>query len=149
VAACEAGIEPLIAVKRDEHHHPLSPSASSEPEALPANPTPVQRMKHRLKTGAGRAAYALRKQRVEPVFGIIKSVMGFRQFLTRGLDECSGRMDAGVSGVESETHGRIAPAVREMAFGWPSRGYLEEQVRQAARGGFQAGKPAASASRLA
>ena len=34
----------------------------------------------------GRAAYALRKQTVEPVFGIIKSVMGFRQFLLRGLD---------------------------------------------------------------
>ena len=48
----------------------------SEPEALPADPTPVQRMTNRLKTGAGRAAYALRKQRVEPVFGIIKSVLG-------------------------------------------------------------------------
>jgi hypothetical protein len=43
-------------------------------------------MQHRLKTRKGRAAYALRKQTVEPVFGIIKSVMGFRQFLTRGLD---------------------------------------------------------------
>jgi hypothetical protein len=28
----------------------------------------------------------LRKQTVEPVFGIIKSVMGFCRFLTRGLD---------------------------------------------------------------
>ena len=35
--------------------------------------------------GRGRAAYALRKQTVEPVFGIIKSVMGFRQFLLRGV----------------------------------------------------------------
>ena len=42
-------------------------------------------MKHALKTQAGRAAYALRKQTVEPVFGIIKSVMGFRQFLLRGV----------------------------------------------------------------
>ena len=42
-------------------------------------------MKHRLKTRAGRAAYGLRKQTVEPVFGIIKSVIGFRQFLLRGL----------------------------------------------------------------
>ena len=42
-------------------------------------------MKHRLKTKAGRACYALRKQTVEPVFGIIKSVLGFRQFLMRGL----------------------------------------------------------------
>ncbi len=61
-----------------------------EPAALPADATPVQRMTHRLKTGAGRAAYALRKQRVEPMFGIIKSVLGFRQFLTRGLDNVQG-----------------------------------------------------------
>jgi hypothetical protein len=42
-------------------------------------------MTNRIKTRAGRAAYALRKQSVEPVFGIIKSVLGFRQFLARGL----------------------------------------------------------------
>ncbi|GMV02404.1 MAG: hypothetical protein AMXMBFR59_41710 [Rhodanobacteraceae bacterium] len=42
-------------------------------------------MKHRLRTRDGRAAYALRKQTVEPVFGIIKSVMRFRQFMLRGL----------------------------------------------------------------
>ena len=29
--------------------------------------------------------YALRKQTIEPVFGIIKSVMGFRRFSLRGL----------------------------------------------------------------
>ncbi len=84
-----AGIEPLIAVKRDEHHPPVS-ERCDEPPALPANPTPVQRMTRRLKTRAGRAAYALRKSTVEPVFGIIKSVMGFRQFLTRGLDNVQG-----------------------------------------------------------
>ena len=50
----------------------------------------MARMKHRLKTKKGRAAYALRKQTVEPVFGIIKSVMGFRQFLLRGLDQVAG-----------------------------------------------------------
>lgn len=37
--------------------------------------------------------YALRKQTVEPVFGIIKSVMGFRQFLLRGLAKVSGEWD--------------------------------------------------------
>ncbi len=85
VTACEqAGIEPLIAMARDEHH-PHWSERFSEPAALLADATPVQRMGHRLKTRAGRAAYALRKQTVEPVFGIIKSVMGFRQFLTHGL----------------------------------------------------------------
>jgi hypothetical protein len=50
----------------------------------------MQAMAHRLKTKAGRARYALRKQTVEPVFGIIKSVMGFRQFSLRGLKKVSG-----------------------------------------------------------
>lgn len=50
----------------------------------------MQTMAHRLKTKAGRALYELRKQTVEPVFGIIKSVMGFRQFSLRGLKKVSG-----------------------------------------------------------
>jgi hypothetical protein len=47
-------------------------------------------MAHKLKTKAGRARYALRKQTVEPVFGIIKSVLGFRQFSLRGVNKVSG-----------------------------------------------------------
>jgi len=43
-------------------------------------------MKHTLMTKAGSALYAMRKQTAEPILGIIKSVMGFRQFLMRGLD---------------------------------------------------------------
>ena len=86
VMACvEAGIEPLIAVQRDEHH-PNWRERFTEPAPLAENVTPVEAMKHKLKTPTGRAAYALRKQTVEPVFGIIKSVMGFRQFLLRGLE---------------------------------------------------------------
>lgn len=85
VTACVAAkIEPLIAVKRDEHY-PHWRERFSESEALAEGVSAVEAMKHRLKTRAGRAAYALRKQTVEPVFGIIKSVMGFRQFLLRGL----------------------------------------------------------------
>ena len=90
VETCEAaGIEPLIALQRDEHH-PHWSERFGEPSHPPAEATAVERMTNRLKTRAGRAAYALRKQTVEPVFGIIKSVMGFRQFLTRGLDNVQG-----------------------------------------------------------
>lgn len=90
ITACEtAGITPLIAVAK-ENHHPNWRERHSEPPALPENATPVQTMAHRLKTKAGRALYALRKQTVEPVFGIIKSVMGFRQFSLRGLTKVSG-----------------------------------------------------------
>ena len=80
-----AKITPLIAPGR-EGHHPGWRDRFTEPEPLAADATPVEKMKHTLKTKAGRALYALRKQTVEPVFGIIKSVMGFRQFLMRGLD---------------------------------------------------------------
>ena len=41
-------------------------------------------MRHRLATKVGRELYALRKQTVEPVFGIIKERMGFRRFSLRG-----------------------------------------------------------------
>ena len=85
ITACEtAGVAPLIAVAKEDHH-PDWRERHSEPPALPENATPLQTMAHRLKTKAGRALYALRKQTVEPVFGIIKSVMGFRQFSLRGL----------------------------------------------------------------
>ena len=47
-------------------------------------------MAHRLKTPEGRKLYALRKQTPEPVFGIIKAVLGFRQFPLRGLDKVRG-----------------------------------------------------------
>ena len=85
VKACvDANMTPLIAVKREEHH-PHWRERFTEPEPMAASARHVDQMTHALKTKAGRAAYALRKQTVEPVFGIIKSVMGFRQFLLRGL----------------------------------------------------------------
>ena len=82
-------IVPYIAVARDKHH-PGWRERHSEPAPLPDNASTAQIMSHRLKTKAGRALYALRKQTVEPVFGIIKSVMGFRQFSMRGLDKVRG-----------------------------------------------------------
>jgi hypothetical protein len=50
----------------------------------------MRKMAHRLTTRRGKQLYALRKQTPEPVFGIIKSVMGFRQFLLRGLASATG-----------------------------------------------------------
>lgn len=90
VQACQAqGIDPFIAVKRDAHH-PAPQERFTEPAALPAGSTPAQAMARKLKTQAGRALYALRKQTVEPVFGIIKSVLGFRQFSLRSLKKVTG-----------------------------------------------------------
>ena len=87
VGAClKAGLEPLIAMGRQPHHPPLGERFAKESSA-PENPTPVEAMAHRLKTPEGRALYALRKQTPEPVFGVIKSALGFRQFSLRGLDK--------------------------------------------------------------
>jgi hypothetical protein len=55
-----------------------------EPEAPSGDASVTEVMRHRLRTTAGRAVYKLRQQTVEPVFGIIKSVLGFRQFRLRG-----------------------------------------------------------------
>ena len=89
VNACVAsGIEPLIAMKREEHHAPVL-ERFTEPPPLAEDADVVARMAHKLKTKNGRADYALRKQTVEPVFGIIKHVMKFRQFQVRGLKHVS------------------------------------------------------------
>jgi transposase len=84
-----AGIEPLIALSREAHHPSLVERFAAAPPA-PDDPTPVEAMAHRLKTPEGRKLYAQRKHTAEPVFGIIKSVLGFRQFLLRGLDKVRG-----------------------------------------------------------
>ena len=85
VEVCKnARIEPLIAAGR-EGHHPHWKERFSEPAPLAEDASAADTMKHTLKTLAGRQQYALRKQTVEPVFGIIKSVMKFRQFMLRGL----------------------------------------------------------------
>ncbi len=90
VESCvKAKIEPLLAAGRDGHH-PHWQDRFTEPPPLAEPASAVERMKHRLKTRKGRARYALRKQTVEPVFGIIKSVMHFRQFLLRGLEAVRG-----------------------------------------------------------
>ena len=90
VTACvAAGIEPLIALGREGHHPSLSERFASAPPA-PENTTPVEAMAYRMQTPAGKTLYAKRKCVPEPVFGIIKSVLGFSQFLLRGLDNVRG-----------------------------------------------------------
>ena len=90
VTACaKAKIAPLIPPGRERHHLSWKERFAQPPPA-PEEPTALQAMMHRLATPEGRQTYALRKQTPEPVFGIIKSVMGFRQFHLRGLDKVKG-----------------------------------------------------------
>ena len=88
-ACAAAGIDPVIAMGR-EAHHPTLDERFAGPPPPPKDPTPLAAMDHHLKTPEGKKLYALRKQTPEPVFGIIKSVLGFRQFLLRGLDNVRG-----------------------------------------------------------
>jgi len=90
-AALESrGIEPSIATGRDPHH----PSWQERFAALPAAPAPeastTVHMAYKLKTTLGKAIYGARKRTVEPVIGIIKAVIGFRQFSLRGLTAAAG-----------------------------------------------------------
>jgi len=90
VEACAAaGIDPLIAMGREPHHPSLAERFADAPLLADA-PTPFKAMAHRLKTLEGKTLYDLRKHTPEPVFGIIKSALGFRQFLLRGLDRVRG-----------------------------------------------------------
>jgi transposase len=90
VNSCEEkDITPFISFGKETHNQPLD-ERFKEADPLVDNPTPVQKMKHRLQTKEGKAIYAERKSTVEPVFGIIKHVMGFRQFMLRGFEKAKG-----------------------------------------------------------
>ena len=80
----------LAAVGKRSHHKTLADlGPQPEPAAPGPDATPKETMGHRLATAAGKTLYKLRKQTVEPVFGIIKEVMGFRRFSLRGLEKVS------------------------------------------------------------
>jgi len=85
-----AKIEPLIAMGRCRHHLIWKQRFAAAPKSPPDSATPMQKMAHRLNTPRGRQLYALRKHTPEPVFGIIKSVMGYRPCLLRGLENVKG-----------------------------------------------------------
>jgi len=91
IHACEKlGIEPYIATGREPHHldwHAFFQKLG-EPPAVDA-PAIVQ-MAYKLQTEIGQAIYWLRKCTVEPIIGIIKEVLGFRQFSLRGLSAAAG-----------------------------------------------------------
>ena len=76
-----AGLDPYFAVGRQKHHAP-----EAQPPAGGSAATPKDAMARKLQTPTGRALYAARKHIVEPVFGQIKHLRGFRKFLLRGKE---------------------------------------------------------------
>jgi len=82
-------MDPYIATERLKHHEKAS--CASDPDSPAAeNLTPKERMARKLRSKHGRETYAQRKGMVEPIFGQIKQVRGFRQFLMRGLAKMRG-----------------------------------------------------------
>ena len=93
VLACgEHSIVPLIAMSR-QAHHPDPLERFSQPPPLEKDTTEVEKMRHLLLTMTGRALYARRKCTVEPVIGILKAILGFRQFSLRGLENVKGELN--------------------------------------------------------
>ncbi|MDH4138244.1 MAG: transposase [Anaerolineae bacterium] len=84
------GIEPYIATGRDRHHQSWQGRFAQEPAPPPEDASPMVKMTYKLKTHIGKLIYGLRKSTVEPVIGIIKETLGFRQFSLRGLVAVAG-----------------------------------------------------------
>ena len=147
-ACAAAGIEPVIAMGREAHYPSLAERFAKDPAPL-KNPTPLEAMRHQLQTKEGKKRYALRKQTPEPVFGVIKSVLGFRQISAARPGEGARRMEPCDDGVEPEADvrpgrgelSRIAPlfwSVEEVRCRsrslWGDFGYFKRNNRRAASG---------------
>ena len=83
-------IEPYIATGRTPHHPSWQSYFAQQPAPPPADASPKVQMAYKLQTAIGGAIYRLRKCTVEPVLGIIKDILGFRQFSLRGLQAATG-----------------------------------------------------------
>ena len=78
-------VDLYVATGRDKHGSAVE--ASSDPP--PAEASPKEAMREKLRTEAGRTVYKMRKAIVEPVFGQIKEQRGFRRFSLRGKENVS------------------------------------------------------------
>jgi transposase len=88
------GLRVLAALIREPHGRTVAQLEKRDDPPEPAPDAPfAARMRQRTATAAGRALYKLRQQTVEPVFGIIKDVLGFRRFSLRGHKKVSMEWD--------------------------------------------------------
>lgn len=90
IALEQLGIDPYIATGREPHQQSWQAFFAQLPEPPPEDASPKIKMAYKLQTDIGKAIYRLRKCTVEPVIGIIKEVLGFRQFSLRGLAAAAG-----------------------------------------------------------
>lgn len=86
----ERGIDPYIATGRSPHHQGWRAFFLNNPDPPAEGATLKEQMAYKLRTEIGNALYRLRKSTVEPAIGIIKEILGFRQFSLRGLLAAGG-----------------------------------------------------------
>jgi hypothetical protein len=86
----ERQIEPYIATGREPHHRSWKEYFAGQPEPPAEGASLKEKMAYKLRTEIGKAIYRLRKCTAEPVIGILKETMGFRQFSLRGLAAAAG-----------------------------------------------------------
>ena len=83
----QRGIKAYLATERLKHHEKV---AAAPRGRIPAGLSAKQRMARKLRTKKGREMYAKRKGMIEPIFGQLKQVLGFRQFSQRGIASMRG-----------------------------------------------------------
>jgi len=86
----QRGIDPYVATGREPHHKSWQERFAQILEPPPEDASLIVKMAYKLQTDIGKAIYGLRKSTVEPVIGVIKEVLGFRQFSLRGLAAATG-----------------------------------------------------------
>lgn len=86
----EAGIEAYIPSGRQKHNEKIEDILATEPEPPDDPDNVVDAMQYRMNTQNGKIFYSKRKSTIEPIFGIVKQVIGFRQFMLRGLNSVKG-----------------------------------------------------------
>jgi len=86
----DRGIDPYVATGREPHHRNWKTYFVEHPAPPPQDASPTAKIAYKLRTEIGKAIYRLRKCTIEPVIGIIKEVLGFRQFSLRGITAAAG-----------------------------------------------------------
>ena len=85
------GVDVLVATGAEgrRRRHDFRPEPPPKPAKEPRAEW-IKAMREKMELPENRARYRLRKHTVEPVFGIVKQAMGFRQFLLRGVEKVEG-----------------------------------------------------------
>lgn len=108
----------ILAAGREAHYKRVEDLLGNLPDKPAADASPKEKMAYKLATDIGKEIYRLRKCTVEPVIGIIKEILGFRQFSLRDLKNAAGEWCLPqVPCVQFETHALDMAVARTLLTG--------------------------------